>query len=93
MRFWIRYSNFMLFIVNGLIKREIEKLSDQYLGLICDESLICRDLNSNLGYFDGSTVLSLFHVENHVCLSRGVQVTSATWRVATIIMVGVGDPV
>jgi hypothetical protein len=81
----------MLFVVNGLIKREIEKLSDQYLGLICDESLIGRDLNSNLGHFDGSTVLSLFRVENHVCLYRGVQVTSATWWVATMIMVGVGD--
>jgi hypothetical protein len=66
MRFWIHYSNFMLFVVNGLIKREIEKLSDQYLDLICDESLICRDLNLNPGYFDGSTVLSLFRVENHV---------------------------
>jgi hypothetical protein len=35
--------------------------------------------------------LSLFHVENHVCLSRGVQVTNATWRAATRIMTGVGD--
>jgi hypothetical protein len=35
--------------------------------------------------------LSLFHLENHVYLSRGVQVVGAAWRVATRIVVGVGD--
>jgi hypothetical protein len=35
--------------------------------------------------------LSLFHLENHVCLSRGVQVTGAAWRAVTRIMTGVGD--
>jgi hypothetical protein len=30
-------------------------------------------------------------VENRVCLSRGVQVASAVWRVVTRIMAGVGD--
>jgi hypothetical protein len=35
----IQNSNFVVFIVNGLIKWEIEKPSGQYLGLICDESL------------------------------------------------------
>jgi hypothetical protein len=35
--------------------------------------------------------LSLFHLENLVCLSCGVQVASATWRAATRIVVGVGD--
>jgi hypothetical protein len=35
--------------------------------------------------------LSLFHLENHVCLSHGVQVTGAAWRAATRIMTGVGD--
>jgi hypothetical protein len=30
-------------------------------------------------------------VENHVCLSRGVQVAGAAWHVATRIMAGVGD--
>jgi hypothetical protein len=29
------------------------------------------------------------HVENRVCLSRGVQLIGATWRVATRIMAGV----
>jgi hypothetical protein len=32
---------FCAFIVNGLINGEIEKPSDQYIGLICDESLTC----------------------------------------------------
>jgi hypothetical protein len=31
---WIQTLNFMLFIVNGLIKGEIEKLSDRFLSLI-----------------------------------------------------------
>jgi hypothetical protein len=35
--------------------------------------------------------LSLFCVENQVCLSRGVQVTGVTWRTVTRIMAGVGD--
>jgi hypothetical protein len=33
----------------------------------------------------------LFRLENHVCLSRGVQVAGAAWRAATRIMAGVGD--
>jgi hypothetical protein len=33
----------------------------------------------------------LFHLENHVCLSRGVQVAGAAWRAATRIMTGVRD--
>jgi hypothetical protein len=33
----------------------------------------------------------LFHLENHVCLSRGVQVAGAAWRVVTRIVAGVGD--
>jgi hypothetical protein len=37
-------------------------------------------------------VLSLsVHMENHICLSRGVQVTGMTWRVAMRIVAGVGD--
>jgi hypothetical protein len=31
---WIRNSKFMLFVVNVLIKGEIEKPSGEYLGLI-----------------------------------------------------------
>jgi hypothetical protein len=33
----------------------------------------------------------LIRVENHVCLSRGVQVTGAAWRAATRIVAGIGD--
>jgi hypothetical protein len=36
-------------------------------------------------------VLSLFHSENHVCLSRGVQVAGAACRTATRTVTGVGD--
>jgi hypothetical protein len=35
--------------------------------------------------------LTLFHLENRVCLSRGVQVAGAAWRAVTRIMAGVGD--
>jgi hypothetical protein len=34
-------------------------------------------------------LLSLFHLENRVYLSRGVQVADAAWRAAMRIMVGV----
>jgi hypothetical protein len=47
-------------------------------------------LNLNLRSFGGSTLLPV-HVENRVCLSCGVQVIGATWRVAMRIMAGVGD--
>jgi hypothetical protein len=35
--------------------------------------------------------LDLYRVENRVCSSHGVHVTSAAWRVATMIIAGVGD--
>jgi hypothetical protein len=35
--------------------------------------------------------LSLYHVENHVCLSCGVQVASAAWWAVMRIVAGVGD--
>jgi hypothetical protein len=46
--------------------------------------------------FESGTVLfffllPLFRLENHVCLSRGVQVAGAAWRAATRNVVGVGD--
>jgi hypothetical protein len=49
----------VLFVVNGLIKGEIETPSDQCIDFICDESLTCRGLNSNLGHFRGS-ILPLY---------------------------------
>jgi hypothetical protein len=48
-------------------------------------------LNSNLGQFWFIFLLSLFHLENHVCLSHGVQVVGEAWRAAMRIMAGVGD--
>jgi hypothetical protein len=36
-------------------------------------------------------LLSLFRSENHICLSRGVQVAGAAWHAAMRIVVGVGD--
>jgi hypothetical protein len=46
--------------------------------------------------FESGTVyfvflLPLFHSENRVCLSRGVQVAGAAWRATTRTMAGVGD--
>jgi hypothetical protein len=35
--------------------------------------------------------LPLFHLENHVCLSCGVQVVGAAWRAVMRIVAGVGD--
>jgi hypothetical protein len=45
----------------------------------------------NPGQFCFIFLLSLFHSENHVSLSRGVQVVGAAWRAATRIVAGVGD--
>jgi hypothetical protein len=56
----IRDTNFVLFVVNGLIKGETEKLSGQYLGFICDESLTCPVLNSNLGHFGSFNFIPCF---------------------------------
>jgi hypothetical protein len=75
MESWIQKSNFMLFIINGLMKGEIEKPSGWYLGLISDESLTCRGLNSNLRHFVSLTFILCFLLENRVCLSHDVHVT------------------
>jgi hypothetical protein len=67
----------------------IEKLSDQFLGLIVmshrfgEVWIRIRDSFVFL--------LHLFHLENRVCLSRDVQVVGAAWRATTRIMAGVGD--
>jgi hypothetical protein len=53
--------------------------------------LTWRALNSNPGQFHFVFLLSLFRLENHVCLSRGVQVAGAAWRAAMRTVVGVGD--
>jgi hypothetical protein len=53
--------------------------------------LTWQGLNSNPGQFYFVFLLPLFCSENHVCLSRGVQVAGAAWRVATRTVAGVGD--
>jgi hypothetical protein len=53
--------------------------------------LTWRGLNSNPGQFYFIFPLSLFRLENHVCLSRDVQVAGAAWRAAMRIIAGVGD--
>jgi hypothetical protein len=44
-----------------------------------------------VGQFCFVFLLSLFSLENHICLSHGVQVAGAAWRAATRIVAGVGD--
>jgi hypothetical protein len=53
--------------------------------------LTWRGLNSNPGWFCFIFLLSLFHLENHVYLSRGVHVASAAWHAAMRTVAGVGD--
>jgi hypothetical protein len=78
------------FVINGLIKGEIEKPSGQFLGLIVMSHWLgevwiqIRDISVVLPLF-------LYHVENRVWLSHGVQVAGAAWRAAIRIVTGVGD--
>jgi hypothetical protein len=53
--------------------------------------LTWRGLNSNLGQFCFVFVFPLFHLENCVCLSHGVQVAGAAWRAVMRTVAGVGD--
>jgi hypothetical protein len=57
----------------------------------CDESLTWRGLNSKTGRFRFVFLLPLFRLENHVCLSHGVQVADAARRAAMRTMAGVRD--
>jgi hypothetical protein len=45
----------------------------------------------NPGQFCFVFLLHLFRLENHVCLSHGVQVAGAAWSAVTRIVAGVGD--
>jgi hypothetical protein len=47
----------------------------------------------NPGQFYFVFLLPLFCLENHVCLSHGVQVAGAAWHVVMRTMAGVGDMV
>jgi hypothetical protein len=49
------------------------------------------EFESGIVLFYFILLLSLFHLENRVCLSRGVQVGGAAWHAATRIVAGVGD--
>jgi hypothetical protein len=80
----------VLFIVNELIKGEIEKPSGQYLGLIYDESLTCHGLNLNLGHFGGFTFIFVLCGESCLVVlwcAGG----SAAWRAVKRIVTGVED--
>jgi hypothetical protein len=44
-----------------------------------------------LGQFHFVFLLPLFHLENRVCLSRGVQVAGGAWHAAMRTVAGVGD--
>jgi hypothetical protein len=84
--------NFKLcaFVVNGLIKGEIEKPSDQFLGLIVMSHWLGEVW---IRIWDIFVVLqlSLFHLQNHVYLSHGVQVAGAACRATMRIVAWVGD--
>jgi hypothetical protein len=53
--------------------------------------LTWRGLNFNPGQFHFIFLLRLFHLENRVCLSRGVQVAGAVWRAVMRTVAGIGD--
>jgi hypothetical protein len=67
-----------------------KKPSGQYLGLIVISNLPALVW---IWIWETSVVLPhyLVRMENRLCLSRGVYVIGATWRVATRIVAGVGD--
>jgi hypothetical protein len=68
-------SNFKLctFYCQCIYQGGIEKASGQFLGLIVMSQI--WDISVLLPLF-------LFHVKNHVCLSRGVHVAGVTWWAA-----------
>jgi hypothetical protein len=87
---WFQTSNFVLFIVNGLMKGEIEKPSGQLFGLIVMSNWL-DDVWIRIQDILIVLLLSLYHVENHICLSHGVQVAGAAWWAVTMIVAVVGD--
>jgi hypothetical protein len=76
MRSWIQTSNFV-FLLSMDSSREDWETKWSVSWFDCDESLTWRGLNSNSGQFHFVFLLSLFHLENRVCLSHGVQVAGA----------------
>jgi hypothetical protein len=77
------------FVVNGLIKGEIEKPSDQFLGLIVTSHWQGEVW---IWIWDISIFTFIFvSLQNRVCLSRDVQVAGAAWHTTMRIVAGVGD--
>jgi hypothetical protein len=90
MGFWIRTLNFVVFCCQWTQQGGDSETMWLVPLFYCDESLIWRGLNFNLGHFHCFTFIFV-RVENRVCLSHGVQMTGATWWAAMRIMAGVGD--
>jgi hypothetical protein len=86
----IRTSNFVPFVVNGLIKGEMKKPNGQLLDLIVMSHWL-GEVWIQISDISVDLPLSLFHLENRVCLSHGMQVAGAAWWAATRIVAGVGD--
>jgi hypothetical protein len=81
---------FCAFVVNGLIKGRLRnQVVSSLVWLWWIINLARFEFESGIVHF--IFLLSLFRLENRVCLSHGVQETGAAWRAATRIMVGVGD--
>jgi hypothetical protein len=53
--------------------------------------LVRFEFESRIALFYFILFLSLFRWENHICLSRDVQVAGAAWHAAMRTMAGVGD--
>jgi hypothetical protein len=62
-------------------------IREEQLGLL--ESLVLEVLEK--WFRRNIFLLSLFRLENYVCLSRGLQVAGVAWCAAMRIMTGVGD--
>jgi ABC-type multidrug transport system permease subunit len=74
-----------IFVVNGLIKGEIEKSSGQFLGLIVMSHWL-GEVWIRIQNIFVILPLFLYRVENRICLSRGVQVAGAAWHAVMRIM-------
>jgi hypothetical protein len=76
-------SNFVWFLLVIVLRWSIEKPSGPYLGLIVMSHWYAL---AWIRIWDISVILplSLFRMENRVCLSHVVQVTGAAWRATTV---------
>jgi hypothetical protein len=65
---WIWISNFVLFVINGLIKGGLRNQVVSFL-VWCDESLTSRALNSNLRHFGSFTFILVSCGESRLLVS------------------------